>query len=324
MSDQSGDNSDDDSSSAGGKDIQPNAISSTYKVRGEDELSDGAGVLGHNTATTGTAMGVEGVTESDAGTGVRGTTTASSGLVFGVHGSGTSPSAYGVLGTVVSGIFPFFQSGKPMGVRGYTDRSGAQNGVEAGYGVFGSVVATSGEAYGVYGFTNSSDGYGVYSDGDSKTTGKHRIDGRLDRGTVGASVGLDNEQSVPGSDETRVAYDKIEFDDGAWDSTNNEYVVPMDGTYRLDAHVSFDDSFSENTFVSLHIHHFDNGIEQEAINHQELTPASGGSSGYAAQLSRTVRATKDDTFYVTVYQTDGEQTLEGLPYRNCFDVTQIG
>jgi hypothetical protein len=47
-------------SNTGSTDAQKNAISSTYKVRGEDALSNGAGVLGNNTASSGTPIGVEG------------------------------------------------------------------------------------------------------------------------------------------------------------------------------------------------------------------------------------------------------------------------
>ncbi len=42
-------------------DSQTTAISTAYKIRGEDDLSDGAGVLGKNTASSGTPIGVEGV-----------------------------------------------------------------------------------------------------------------------------------------------------------------------------------------------------------------------------------------------------------------------
>lgn len=44
--------------------------SSTWKVLGEIEASTGTGVLGHNTATSGTAVGIEGVTESPEGYGL--------------------------------------------------------------------------------------------------------------------------------------------------------------------------------------------------------------------------------------------------------------
>jgi hypothetical protein len=54
-------------------------------------------------------------------------------------------------------------------------------------------------------------------------------------------------------------------------------------------------------------------------------PESGGSVGYAAQLSRTVQAAKDETIYVEVWQTDsGSRDLDGLSKRNFFDVTQVG
>jgi hypothetical protein len=44
--------------------------SSTYKVLGELAAHDGTGVLGHNTAASGTAVGVQGVTDSASGYGL--------------------------------------------------------------------------------------------------------------------------------------------------------------------------------------------------------------------------------------------------------------
>lgn len=38
-----------------------------YKVQGKFADSSGAGVLGHNTAGTGTAIGVQGATDSSSG-----------------------------------------------------------------------------------------------------------------------------------------------------------------------------------------------------------------------------------------------------------------
>jgi hypothetical protein len=64
----------------------------SYKVRGRFEDPTGTGVLGLNTATTGSTRGVLGSVDSrtDGAAGVRGETLASTGTVYGVHGVTTS------------------------------------------------------------------------------------------------------------------------------------------------------------------------------------------------------------------------------------------
>jgi hypothetical protein len=59
-----------------------------YKVRGRKDAPEGAGVLGHNTATTGVAAGVSGQTDSktDGTAGVYGEATAATGAAYGLRG----------------------------------------------------------------------------------------------------------------------------------------------------------------------------------------------------------------------------------------------
>lgn len=81
--------------------------STTWKVLGEVEARDGTGVLGHNTATTGTAHGVTGVTDSglSGAAGVKGQASASN--AFGVLSAGDSKTSgdHEVTGTLLgSGI----------------------------------------------------------------------------------------------------------------------------------------------------------------------------------------------------------------------------
>jgi hypothetical protein len=49
-------------------------------------------------------------------------------------------------------------------------------------------IATSGTTYGVYGQSNSTDGYGVYSEGNSKVDGDLEITGAL-KGNIGPNGG---------------------------------------------------------------------------------------------------------------------------------------
>ena len=184
------------------------AASSDYKVRGKKPAASGTGVLGHNTATSGTALGVDGVTDSatDGATGVRGVATATSGGVYGVLGVTDSRSGVGIVGAVSDSVPQIGMEGHPTGVWGHTDKSGAEGPVEAGYGVFGWSTATSGLTYGVAGRTKSPDGWGVFSVGDSKTTGDHEVGGAI-RSPSGQSVTIDTdggtralELGVPGVD----------------------------------------------------------------------------------------------------------------------------
>lgn len=157
------------------------SITSDYKVRGKRSAPSGTGVLGHSTATSGTAFGVEGVTASatDGAAGVRGVGTATSGGVYGVLGLTDSPSGIGLVGAASDTAPLISLVGAPAGVWGHTDKSSADANVDFGTGVFGEAAASSGEAYGVTGSTNSADGYAVFALGDSRTDGNHEVTGTL-------------------------------------------------------------------------------------------------------------------------------------------------
>jgi hypothetical protein len=324
MSNRTREDTDQETASSTEVEASPQAVSSDYKTRGKKAAAGGTGILGHNTATSGESHGVEGVTESEGNgaAGVRGAANATSGTHIGVYGTGASTDAQGVVGAASSSEPPLSFTGLPTGVWGYTDRSGDDTGVDKAYGVYASSTASSGKAYAVYANNNSPDGYAVYSEGDC------RIEGYLERDTIGASVSLSSSQSIPSSSATRVAYDTVGFNDGGWNPNANEYVIPRDGTYQFNAHLDFKDELSEGTFLQLTIMRDAAGggtTSADIVDHQVDLPESGGSVGYAAQLSRTVQAAKDETIYVEVWQTDsGSKNLSGLSSRNFFDVTQVG
>ncbi len=96
--------------------------SSANAVFGENSFS-GAGVFGHQTATSGIRDGVGGRSDSTAGRGVFGWATSSFGNAYGVQGQSDSSS---------------------------------------GRGVYARASSTSGTTYGVYGETNSASGFGGY------------------------------------------------------------------------------------------------------------------------------------------------------------------
>lgn len=267
--------------------IQQASPSSDYKVRGKKQATDGTGVLGWNTATSGASHGLEGVTDStvSGAAGVRGVATTTSGKPYGVLGFVDTPGAQGVVGAASDGVPLLGFGGTPTGVWGYTDKSSADPNVDSGYGVYGQAGATSGEAYGVFGTTSSpaDTAYGVYSDGDSRTVGDHEVTGHVSR-TANATVFLSSNQEIPGTDSpTRIAFDTTNDshradtagdDFGAFDTTNHKYVVPVAGDYRVDVTTFWSEDLPAGTGRTLRVM-YANGTE--AAWSRE-TPPSGGSS----------------------------------------------
>jgi hypothetical protein len=129
-------------------------------VRGESSATDGKGVYGVTTATTGINYGVYGTSSSTSGIGVFGTTAATAGNTSGGYFTSES-TTYG------RGVFAWAKgtAGQAVGVYGVSSSP-------SGYAVLGEADATSGTNYGVYGKTNSTDGYGGYFDGRGYFSGK--------------------------------------------------------------------------------------------------------------------------------------------------------
>ena len=195
----------------------PNLFSSPLEVI---ESGASAPVLGQNTATTGTVIGVEGITNSSAGygvygyapsssgnaigvygaslatngTGVLGANSATSGTTFGVIGSTQSPSGTGMYGSGTTGVEGATTSSTGVGVLGVTGSSGINYGVEG--------VTYSPNGFGVYGAAGAG-GYGVYSsgpmgvNGNLSVTGNQTVlgnlttNGTLTGGVVNASASFD-------------------------------------------------------------------------------------------------------------------------------------
>ncbi len=127
-------------------------------VLGESSTPDYGAVVGRNTATTGTGMGVYGSSASPAGAGVYGRASADSGYTNGVFGISNSPHGNGVFGRATS------TSGPAWGVGGQSDST-------EGRGVVGLAEANTGTTCGVYGQAASSAGYGVYGYNASTSSG---------------------------------------------------------------------------------------------------------------------------------------------------------
>ena len=136
-------------------------------VFGESLSTQGFGVAGVVTATTGLTHGVYGQNASTGGRGVTGLSLASSGFSYGVYGESASSQGAGVFGVVTAA------SGINQGVYG---QAASVN----GRGVYGHALATTGLNYGVFGRTESADGVGVGGWAASTTGANYGVYGSSD------------------------------------------------------------------------------------------------------------------------------------------------
>lgn len=202
-------------------DVETNATAdlSTYKIKGERPDTNGIGVIGNTTAT--------------------------SSVTYGVLGMGDSPSTQAVFGAATANSLPSIPTGFPAGIWGYTDRSGAESAVEAAYGVYGEAAASNGRSF------------GVYSAGDSHSTGDHSVDGSISAGKVGLSAYLNSTNvSVASGSKTRVPFDQAVRDDfGGLDTsgTVGEYTIQEDGDYHIETAVNYAESLTGQTDYYLYV-----------------------------------------------------------------------
>lgn len=131
-----------------------------FGLLGFSDASDGRGVVGRATASSGTTIGVIGRSDSssDGATGLMGFNDAGSGRTYGFRGRSDSTEGRGALGIATA------DSGNTIGLEGRAD---SPNGV----GMSGTNTASSGTTYGVRGKVNSPDGYGLYTPDDAKVEG---------------------------------------------------------------------------------------------------------------------------------------------------------
>jgi len=118
-------------------------------IRGTTANTEGRGVYGVASSSTGATYGVHGQSASSSGRGVYGVAASATGFTYGVYGRSSSPSGYGVYG------YNSAASGFGNGVWGQTASS-------RGAGVFGRASSSSGDSSGVWGDASSPDGHGVH------------------------------------------------------------------------------------------------------------------------------------------------------------------
>jgi len=152
----------------------------TYGGKFESRSTEGIGVYGKASATTGTNFGVFG--DSLAGVGTVGRSVSGTGVSGGgtVGVSGMSLSAGGVGVQGIGGL-----------VNGPTNGGSFESLSIGGIGVFGNASATTGTNYGVYGASNSPDAYAVYGIAPANA-----IYGKA-TATIGTTYGVRGESASP-------------------------------------------------------------------------------------------------------------------------------
>jgi hypothetical protein len=200
-------------------------------VVAENDMPGGRAVFGQATGASGTTRGIYGYSESPDGAGVFGENESSTGAAVGVYGRSSSPDGFGGyflgrgyfsdrlgIGTMTPG-YPLHAVST-----GGDDAVAGENPDQFSYGylghelagVYGAYGAASGPGKGVYGYSNSPDGFGGYFDGKSY---------------FGGNVGIGT--TTPGSPLT-VA--------GLVESTTDGFKFP-DGTVQITAAIGGGDSF---------------------------------------------------------------------------------
>jgi hypothetical protein len=162
--------------------------SAGFGVFGQVSAGDASGVVGWNTAVTGTANGIFAQSDSFSGNGLYAVASATSGATNGVFAQSNSPDGTGIAGLAAAG------AGITTGVLGRSDSSsndatgvygaaagpsGVTNGVwgvsvsgsSGAAGVYAASYAASGVGIGILAGADSPQGYAVYSDGNFVSAG---------------------------------------------------------------------------------------------------------------------------------------------------------
>ncbi|MEJ5250286.1 MAG: hypothetical protein HPY54_04025 [Chthonomonadetes bacterium] len=142
-------------------------------VWGQSASTEGTGVFGLVTSSTGHTFGLLGQSDSTSGTGVLGLATAAGGITYGVIGQSNSDSGIGVFGYAIAttggttGLYGQSDSSSGRGVVGYATATGGIT-----YGVLGITSSSASAAVGVYGTAPSGGaGYALYGNGRLGVTG---------------------------------------------------------------------------------------------------------------------------------------------------------
>jgi len=233
-------------------DVKVSGSSSGGAVSATNSGASGYGVYGAATAG-GDVTNYGGYFETPGkfGAGVYGLATNSYGGK-GVWGEATGDAGIGVYGETPGNINPAI-----MGVSTNATGGKAVLGTAAGasgIGVYGAATASSGTNYGVYGTTNSPDGYAGYFSGNVKIAGSGSglvfPDGTkqttaLPEQHVYFSVKRDASYAFPGSTITQIDFSSNstvwENEGGGFHQASSMFIAPVSGIYTFHGCLNFDD-----------------------------------------------------------------------------------
>ena len=330
--------------------------SSTWKVLGELDEAGATGLLGHNTAGTGTGIGVEGVTDSSDPSAVGVRANAPNGGI-GLEAISSGSFAIDALTTGYTAItastdgadfnalagFNNATTGWSWGVRGDTDSTnsnahgvkgyanaagGAGNGVsgttrgdgDGATGVHGEALASAGTTYGVYGTSASAAGFGVFSDGDSKTDGDHEVTGSVSIGSYGSAAYLSGNETISNDTMTTIPFDATTANDrGEFSTTSHEFTAARDGTYRVDVNVNWSQWFSQGDYHTLHVEKNGNDVAFTART------SPGDTVPGSISISKTIHGVSNgDTIRAQLYQkSGGDMNILGSDSGCYMDIAQV-
>lgn len=307
------------------------AASTDYKVRGKDDIVGGAGVVGYNTASSGESYGVEGVTDSadknaagvrasapNGGTGVFASANSNS-AVYGNSFSGQGGSFATVIGSTAVLAQAAAQNTTHHGVEGLTEATG-----QSSAGVRGVARGGSGQTYGVYGETasNQADAAGVRGVGNGDAPAVS-ASGHVDVSKVGVAAYRLNNQTVPDSTITTVAFDTLENsrdDFGGLDTSTGVYTVQRDGDYHIDFQIKWDSIFEAGDVIRYRL--FINGAYTNGIDAETYAPNGSPTRSFSKAL---LGLSAGDELEVRVSQYSGsDKDIEGGTGRTQLSIHRIG
>ncbi len=228
-------------------------------VAGVATDSAGRGVYGSTTASSGTSYGVYGsaIMGGSGGIGVYGTASFTGTVGIATNGTGGTGvfgqgETYGVQGTTspynINGIGVYGSapvtgtvgvattSGNAVGVYGEASGTtggnntgvyGRSNSNDSGRGVYGYAAATTGSTYGVYGQSDSPDGYGVYSEGNAFVQGTLTTTGAIELQNEGIIFPDGSTQNT--ADSSALAFPVYSKNDIDWSGPNPSLTIGADG-----------------------------------------------------------------------------------------------
>lgn len=307
---ESGDGSNDASTTSSSETVNATQVSSTYKVLGKIDAPTGTGVLGHNTATSGTAHGVEGVTDSPDGYGLLTPDDAKiDGATIADASNVSSPTADGTFRTNDSIHMDFDGSNKFKRLY-FSDTTG-----EIFYNPdFNGKAIIGFDAMDQIDILNSAR---LNATGTVDVGGDATIGGSLSVGNTSLVVYQSNNQTISGGrTRTRVEFDTIVADHfGGWNGTDFRYDVQEPGDYHVHCHISWSTLFTSEDLTELWVTR--NGVDTIRTNSRSFPTMTGTKTFTGLSTGDTIAAD-------VAQSSSSSQDLNGGEPDTFLNITKIG